>query len=257
MTSSLLFEHSVFKKISLVENECELLLQKCTNSIVAPQLPGRDTPIVVDRAQLPRRRGLSTAHGQAHLLHDLANIELQAMELGIRTLHEFPDAPTHFREELVSVVLDEARHLKLCIQGIENLGFNWGDLPVLANLWTATSASDSLLDRVLIVHCYLEGSGLDSGELILNKLNGVENPVAREIVKTIADEEIRHVKFGLDWYRKFCADAGLSPADDFGLRLKKLSNQIPTRTTRFSIRARTAAGFDENMLTALRTNSPR
>lgn len=252
---SLLFESSIRTKLSRVNEECQKLLCGHNSHFSAPEIPGRDA-LVTDRSQIPRRSGLSTRAGQAHLLHDLANIELQAMELGLRTLHEFSDAPLLFREELVSVVLDEARHLELCLQGIERLGHKWGDWPVLANLWTATATTDSLLDRVLIVHCYLEGSGLDSGELILNKLNGVEDPIAKNIVKTIAHEEIRHVKFGLDWYRNFCRVAKLNAENDFGTRLKKLSMQIPTRTTHVSHQARLAAGFNDELLLALKLNSP-
>jgi uncharacterized ferritin-like protein (DUF455 family) len=254
--SSLLFESLVENKLKLVNEECHRLLLNKQTHVDVPQLPARDTAIQ-DRAQLPRRKGLNTATGQAHLLHDLANIELQAMELGVRTLHEFPNEHHLFREELVSVVIDEARHLQMCMTGIEKLGFKWGDWPVHSNLWTATTPQDSLLDRILIVHCYLEGSGLDSSELILNKLSGVTDTHARDIVKIISHEEIRHVQFGLNWYKTFCSEARLDCHADFSSRLQKLNHQIPTRTTYISEKARAAAGFDLEMIEILKKFAPR
>src|SRR4051812_40126695 len=67
-----------------------------------PLQPARDTK-VVRLHELPPKPGLSTAEGQARLLHDLASIELQAMELGLRTLTEYPNAPKEFREQLALV----------------------------------------------------------------------------------------------------------------------------------------------------------
>ena len=123
--------------------------------------------------QLPAKKGLSFKEGQARLLHDLASIELQAMELCLRSLYEYPDAPVAFREQLATIALGEGNHLQLCLNGIETLGFAWGDWPVHVALWHSTANSDSLLDRILIVHRYLEGSGLDAGDTLLRRLSGV------------------------------------------------------------------------------------
>jgi uncharacterized ferritin-like protein (DUF455 family) len=245
---------SVFEKLAVVESECHHLILQPKNKIFAdfhvPNTPARDLSLLDKKFAQPRK-GLQTAEGQAHLLHHLANIELQAMELGLRTLHEFNDAPKFFRDELAQITLDEARHLKMCLDGISQLGFQWGDWPTQLNLWSATSCEDTLLDRVLIVHCYLEASGLDSGDAILAKLSGAANKNPRNIVKVIADEEIGHVRFGLKWYRELCRQEGLSAEDDFANRLNNLRNKIPRRAARVSVAARQRAGFTDQQISEI------
>jgi len=90
-----------------------------------PEVPGRDVQILAIR-ELPPKKGFSTREGQARMLHDLASIELQAMELGLRTLLEFPEAPFELRKELAEVTADEARHFGLCLEALDNLEMPWG-----------------------------------------------------------------------------------------------------------------------------------
>ncbi|MBX9769029.1 MAG: ferritin-like domain-containing protein, partial [Bdellovibrionales bacterium] len=174
-----------------------------------PEFPGRDVEVVPIRA-LPTRPGLSYPVGQARLLHDLANIELQAMELAFRTLIEFGHADSEFRKELARITLDEGRHLLLCVDALETLGFPWGTWPVHLSLWKCARSEDSILDRILMVHRYQEGGGLDAGERLLQKLSGVHAPLVKDILTTIFDEELGHVQFGSRWYRFFCQSQGLA-----------------------------------------------
>src|SRR5690606_22563209 len=128
-----------------------------------PLQPARDVEVKRLGAH-PPKKGLSEKQGRARLGHDLASIELQAFELGVRTLQEFPEAPRAFREELLNVTLEEAKHLRLCLQALDHLGFHFGFWPTHLTLWECVSAEDSLLDRIVIVHRYLEGSGLDASD---------------------------------------------------------------------------------------------
>ena len=127
-----------------------------------PFRPGRDVQILKPSG-LPDKKGLSTREGQARLVHDLASIELQAMELGLRTLTEFPLAPREFRQELAQVTAEEGKHLGLCLTALVELGYPWGSFPTHTALWECTDAQDSLLGRIVIVHRYLEGSGFVGG----------------------------------------------------------------------------------------------
>lgn len=195
-----------------------------------PREPARDVPLLVP-GLLPPKKGLSYREGQARLLHDLASIELQAMELGLRSLHEFPQAPVGFREELVQVVRSEARHLTLCLDGLEALGFRWGDWPVHNMLWASVAAEDSLLDRILIVHRYLEGSGLDAGDTLLRRLDSVLECPLHKIVQIIVDEEIGHVEFGSRWYREICRVEKIDASEDFPRRLEGFRSRIVNHST--------------------------
>ncbi len=222
-----------------------------------PDLPGRDADVLSIKLH-PKKPGLATRDGQVRLLHDLGNIELQAMELAVRTLIEFPEAPPLFREELAEIALDEARHLSLCLDGIDELGSHWGALPVHTALWEAvfeferTSESEvarpgDLLGRVLLVHRYMEGSGLDAGARITEKLSGVDEPyvkISREIVGTILREEIGHVSFGSRWYRELCRQREIDSDQHFRKHYPEILWHMP-RTERPAYAYRTQAGFSE------------
>ena len=203
---------------------------------------GRDVR-VVGPAELPPKPGLSKVEGQARLLHDLASIELQAMELAVRTLCEYPEAPAEFRKELSEIAAGEGRHLALCLDRMEAMGFAWGHWDVHLTLWNTVGPQDTLLDRILIVHRYLEGSGLDSGESILRRLVGVAGArAAKETVELIMREEVDHVLFGSRWYRTIAEQTHIDPETDFRDRIAQIA-QIAPRRDRVARELRRQAGF--------------
>lgn len=235
---------SVWGKISAIKSSCEQAMQ-LQSALMMPEEPARDISVLHPKFH-PAKKGFSTTEGQARMLHDLASIELQAMELGLRGLFEYPDAPMAFREELMALTLSEAEHLRMCIEGIETLGFKWGDWPVHLALWRAADKSDSLLDRILIVHRYLEGSGLDAGDTLIRRLDGTNGKeTISKIVQQINFEEIGHVDFGSQWYRKICKLEKLEAADDFPQRMNALRFKLPKRVEPINRLLRQKAGFDE------------
>lgn len=234
---------NVWAKIENIQKTCEHLVQGGALSV--PRYPGRDVQ-VLDSKLHPPKLGFSKLEGQARMLHDLASIELQAMELGVRTLAEYPEAPPEFREELMAVTVSEGVHLRLCLEGIQDLGFRWGDWPVHCALWDAVGAEDSLLDRILIVHRYLEGSGLDAGSYLIQRLDGVDDgKLTRKIVGQINFEEIGHVDFGSQWYRKICQLEKIDAATDFPRRMESLRHKLPKRMERINRDLRRQAGFSD------------
>jgi len=243
-----LLEREVGRKLEFLDSNLHALLRGEVFSV--PDKPGRDVQIVPLR-DLPAKKGLSTREGQARLLHDLASIELQAMELGLRTLVEFPEAPETFRAELCAVTRDEGRHLGLCVQALDELGFPWGSFPTHDGLWRAVRADDSLLDRILIVHRYLEGSGLDASHTILRRLAGVQATEARRAVEVIGHDEVAHVQFGSRWYHKLVRAAGLDPDEDFRERLIRLIARIPRRLEPINEELRLSSGFTPHEIEVL------
>lgn len=239
MSASLLFEPSVVLKIKNIESELHQLLVSKGRSAV-PQLPAREIE-VRKPSQLPDKKGLGTREGQARLLHDLANIELQAMELCVRTLIEFPEAPREFRNELAEIALDESRHLKLCLDGLEELNSYWGRWPIHLGLWSATHEEDDLIDRLLIVHRYLEGSGLDAGDRLLRHLVSTENSLIRKTVRLIHEEEFGHVQFGSTWFKRLAS--GQDPDEVFCSRMKRLEVRLPRRLEKMQLELRQSVGF--------------
>lgn len=234
----------IWEKIKNIEQSCGDAL-KLSSRFTVPEEPARDAEVLHPKFH-PPKKGFSTPEGQARMLHDLANIELQAMELGLRTLAEFPHAPLEFREQLAAVTIQEADHLRMCVEGIDALGFKWGDWPIHMALWRAVSAEDSLLDRILIVHRYLEGSGLDAGDTLIRRLEGTSaKGNIQTIVKQINFEEIGHVDFGSQWYRRICEMEKIDPNTDFAKRMDDLRVRLPKRIEPLNKVLRLKAGFTE------------
>lgn len=215
-----------------------------------PELPARDIQVLGIR-DLPPKKGISFVEGQARLLHDLANIELQAMELGFRTLLEFPHLDSKFLDELESLTLGEGHHLSMCLEELSNMGFPWGTWPVHLALWTATSPEDSILDRLLIVHRYQEGGGLDAGETLLRRVREMKLHNIEKILNVIFSEELGHVQFGSYWYKKFATQEGLNPEEEFVRRLPVLMGRMPRRLEPVSKELRLKAGFTEIEIAAI------
>ncbi len=234
---------NVYEKINVLRNSADLVLNNNTK-LQVPVIPARDASVLEFKAH-PLKKGLSTKEGQARMLHDLASIELQAMELGIRTLAEFPEAPEKFKEDLWRITLSESEHLEMCLTEIDALGFKWGDWPINCGLWATVSPEDSIIDRVLIVHRYLEGSGLDAGDTLLKRLGGVDATGTKKAVKIINTEEIGHVLFGSEWYIQLCKAEKLNPTDDFISRMNKLRGVLPKRVNQINSNLRKQAGFTE------------
>ena len=102
-------EPDIYRKIKVLRDSSANVFE-LQKKVVAPVIPARDISLLAPK-ELPEKKGLSFKEGQARLLHDLASIELQAMELGLRTLVEFPEAPKDFREQLWQITLSESEHL--------------------------------------------------------------------------------------------------------------------------------------------------
>jgi uncharacterized ferritin-like protein (DUF455 family) len=222
--------------------------------------PGRDVSILEQRQMSPRK-GLALKEGQARLLHDLGNIELQAMELAARTLYEFPEAPPEFRNELVEIALEEATHFELCLNALDELAIPWGTWPVHCSLWEAVGKYQNradLLGRIMLVHRYMEGSGLDAGARILERLSGVngrtEGPrgqltgngilLTRKVVHRIVEDEIGHVSFGSRWYHAVCERNRIDANEHFKKSYPEILWLLP-RTERPAYDLRRQAGFSE------------
>lgn len=248
LKTQVLIEPVVRQKIAQLDGVLHELLRG--QRIAVPKEPGRDVQILAVREH-PPKLGFSLKEGQARLLHDLASIELQAMELCVRTLSEFPDAPQAFREQLAHIASEEGHHLKLCLDGLDDLARPWGSYPVHLGLWQAVDSSDSLLDRIVIVHRYLEGSGLDASNNLLRRLTGVKAPEAQRAVEVISRDEVKHVQFGSAWYHELVREAGLDPAADFRERIERLLVRIPRRIEPIHTERRLSVGFTQEEIALL------
>ncbi len=231
-------EPNVFIKLEKIKS------YRLRDSFDLKEAPARNIRVLRPKKH-PVKKGIASRDGQIRLLHDLASIELQAAELCLRTLIEFRDrAPKDFLDELLVITKEEALHCRLCLDALEKLGGYWGMYPCHLELWFSAHKNDSLLDRILKVHRYLEGSGLDASTALLNKLKSFKNSeVLRKVVHKIVTDELDHVKFGSNWFKKICREENKVPFKECRRILLQYKNNIPRRREKINSSLREQAGF--------------
>ncbi|MEI6413952.1 MAG: ferritin-like domain-containing protein [Pseudomonadota bacterium] len=213
-------------------------------------VPGRELkPELVEPGQL-KKRSMGSAQGRAALIHALAHIELNAIDLGLDIVWRFADMPTAFYRDWIGVAQEEAYHFTLLRDHLRGLGHHYGDFPAHNGLWEmAEKTAGDLLARLALVPLTLEAHGLDVALPIRDKLRQAGDEAAATILEIILRDEIGHVAIGNRWYRYLCAERGLEPLATYA----KLASQYRAPRLRgpFNLEARRAAGFSEEALRAL------
>jgi uncharacterized ferritin-like protein (DUF455 family) len=213
-------------------------------------IPGRpDRPPLVAHAQV-MQRSMTTAKGRAALIHALAHIELNAIDLALDLCWRFGGMPDPFYRQWVDVAREEALHFELLRDHLHGLGFAYGDFPAHNALWEmAEKTKHDLLARIALVPRTLEARGLDASPAIKAKLVGAGDKRAGEILDIILHDEIGHVAVGNRWYRILCAERALDPIATYAELADRY--RAPRLRGPFNLDARRAAGFDEAELLEL------
>ena len=212
--------------------------------------PGRPVrPELVDASRVPRRR-LGSEAGRAALIHAIAHIEFNAINLAIDAAYRFRGMPSEFYRDWVSVAVDEARHFGLLQNRLRDSGFEYGDFPAHNGLWEmAEKTAGTCLLRMALVPRVLEARGLDVTPGMIERLTGAGDKDTVAILEIILKEEIRHVAVGTRWFRYCCEREGLEPLATF-LKLLEQHFASPLRGP-FNLDARYAAGFSRQEMAAL------
>lgn len=178
--------------------------------------PGRpDRPELVEPRQLKRRR-LGNVPGRAALLHAIAHIEFNAINLALDAALRFRSMPAAFYSDWLSVAIDEARHFTLLANRLSALGYSYGDFPAHNGLWEmAEKTAHDVLIRMALVPRVLEARGLDVTPAMINKLAAVDDHASVDVLKIILHEEVRHVEIGSYWFRFCCAQQGVDADSTF------------------------------------------
>tara|TARA_Y100001970_G_scaffold34030_1_gene42230 strand:+ start:7848 stop:8477 length:630 start_codon:yes stop_codon:yes gene_type:complete len=158
---------------------------------------------------MPRRGKAQTEAGRIALLHAIAHIELNAVDLAADILVRFPDlnAPLNFYNDWLSVLDDEAKHFLLLSKRLADLGVAYGDLPAHDGLWqVAQDTAKNPLARLAIVPLVLEARGLDVTPQIIASLSKAGDTDSVSVLEVIYREEIGHVAIGCKWFEYFCED---------------------------------------------------
>ena len=214
--------------------------------------PGRPLrPRLVEPRQLPRRR-LGTEEGRATLLHALAHIEFNAINLAWDAVYRFRDLPTDFYRDWARVAHEESLHFRLLCERLESLGYVYGDFDAHNGLWemACKTAHDPLV-RMALVPRVLEARGLDVTPGILKRLQQAGDSAAVEVLNIILRDEIGHVEIGSRWYRYLCGQRGVDAETKFA---ELLEEYVPGQVKKpFHYEARRQAGFSDKEMQHLET----
>lgn len=213
-------------------------------------IPGRPArPELVDPAMVPRRR-LGSAAGRAALVHAIAHIEFNAINLALDAVYRFRDLPRDYYRDWLSVAADEARHFAMVVERLGQLGFAYGDYPAHNGLWEmAQKTRHSCLMRMALVPRVLEARGLDVTPGMIEKLRQAGDEQTVAVLEIILAEEIAHVETGSRWFRHCCAAQGVDPEATFITLLSEFFDG--SMRGPFNLSARLEAGFTQTEMDAV------
>ena len=228
--------------------------RQCTLAPQAPvpvqTLPGRPArPELIHPARVPRRSP-TKPEGLAALLHAIAHIEFNAINLALDAAWRFEGMPLPFHHDWLRVAAEESFHFTLLADHLASLGHAYGDFPAHDGLWAmcAKTAGD-VLARMALVPRTLEARGLDATPQIQQKLRQVGTPAALravDILDIILRDEVGHVAIGNRWYRFLCERDGLDPVAHYAVLAERYA--APRLYPPFNEEARRRAGFSDEEL---------
>ena len=209
-----------------------------------PALPELVAPLAV------QRRSMRTLEGRAALLHALAHIEFNAINLALDALWRFPRMPDDYYADWLQVAAEESHHFTLLAAHLKSQGYGYGDFSAHNSLWDMVEkTSGDVLARMALVPRTLEARGLDAAPPVRAKLAQAGDMAAAAILDIILRDEIGHVAIGNRWYGWLCAERGLEPVAAYAELAARY--KAPSLRGPFNLPARRAAGFTELELAQL------
>jgi uncharacterized ferritin-like protein (DUF455 family) len=183
-----------------------------------PLRPARpEKPDLLSPKDVPRRRP-GSPEGRIALLHAVAHIELNAVDLHWDIIARFTDQPMPlgFYDDWVQAADEEAKHFNLICDCLEAMGSHYGALPAHAGMWRAAEdTAGDLLGRLAVVPMVLEARGLDVTPGMIEIFRKAAEPQAVAALETIYAEEVAHVAYGSKWFNWLCGRAGQDPKPVF------------------------------------------
>ena len=213
------------EKVAAAKNADVLRLARVPLGVALPppDRPARpEKPELVPPGQAPRRR-LGAPEGRAALLHAIAHIEFNAIDLAFDMALRFTPAiidagldGTSFAADWVRIGGEEARHFDMIRSRLADFDCFYGDYAAHDGLWEAaeTTRHDPLA-RLAVAPLILEARGLDVTPEMMRKLRAVGDDASVSVLEVIYREEVGHVACGKRWFDALCAVRGLEPETAF------------------------------------------
>ena len=223
-------------------------------AISSPERPGRPSSLLFSKEKLLFPKDFSAPEARGTALQFFANHELLAIELMALCLLRFPNAPINFQRGIVHIISEEQEHLRLYLKRSKSLGVEIGAVPVNSFFWDCLSKMDSEMDFVTGMGLTFEQANLDHCIYYRRLFDAVDDTETVGILDQVYVDELRHVKHGLHWFRKW------KPADrtDFFVheqRLKLPLSPMRAKGLIFDMKARQDIGFDDDYISQLQVYS--
>ncbi len=209
--------------------------------VASPGRPSR--PLLVRGSRVPRR-GFAKRRSRAVLMHAIAHIEFNAINLALDAICRFAGMPADYYTDWLKVAEEEAYHFELVRAHLRHLGMEYGDCDAHGGLWDmCEKTSHDVLERMALVPRVLEARGLDVTPGIQKKLVDAGDEHAVSILDIILRDEVGHVAIGTRWFMYLCGQRGLEAAPVFERLLKQ---HFPKGLFGpFNLGARRQAGFTQ------------
>ena len=209
-----------------------------------PDRPARpDRPPLLPPRDMPRRRAGGAERSRVALLHAVAHIELNAIDLAWDLIARFEPPDAGFYDDWVRVADEEATHHGLLAGRLAEYGAAYGDLPAHDGLWQAAEATaHDLLARLAVVPMVLEARGLDVTLPMIESLGRAGDDASADVLRIVYRDEIGHVEIGRRWFEHVCRQRGLTPITEWHDLVRRHYRALLKRP--FNDAARLAAGFD-------------
>jgi uncharacterized ferritin-like protein (DUF455 family) len=232
----------------------QLDLDTCTALTAQQPIPGKpDKPELVSPLSV-KRRAMNTPEGRAILIHALAHIEFNAINLALDAIWRFAGMPREYYADWLQVADEEALHFSMLTGHLQGQGYTYGDFPAHNSLWEiAAKTQHDILARIALVPRTMEARGLDATPQVRAKFAQAKDMAAAAILDIILRDEIGHVAIGNRWYGWLCKQSGLEPVATYARLASEY--QAPVMRGPFNLEARRAAGFSELELAALNNKS--
>jgi uncharacterized ferritin-like protein (DUF455 family) len=210
----------------------------------ADGIPGRPAKPELVPPRLVGRRSMVTVEGRAMLIHALAHIEFNAVNLALDAMWRFSGMPTAYYTDWLRVAKEEAMHFSMLAAHLQVLGYQYGDFAAHDSLWEmAEKTRADIVGRMALVPRTLEARGLDAIPPVRAKLAQAGDLAAAAILDIILRDEVGHVEIGNRWYGYLCAQNELEPHTTYDALAARY--EAPVLKGPFNIDARRRAGFSE------------
>ena len=177
-----------------------------------PMRPARpDKPALLDPRDVPKRKP-GSPQGRIALLHAVAHIELNAVDLHWDIIPRFADTPMPlgWYDDWIKAADEESKHFNLMCDCLEELGSFYGDLSAHAGMWRAAEDTvDDIMGRLAVVPMVLEARGLDVTPGMIDIFKRANLTSAVEALEIIYAEEVGHVAYGSKWFNLYAEQSAI------------------------------------------------